>query len=171
MIFASTYGILFLGTPHNGSSKAHMASTARRIVSAVTPSKLVDTDGQLLKALEEGSEVLQNVTDAFTPLMKNFRLFFFWEQLKTDLGYTKDYVVDESSAAPILYDVERAGLPYDHRAMTKFESSSSPGYSLIVSSLKRYAKFAPETIERRQAHASRMLRTKWEEEAAELMRC
>lgn len=147
-----------------------MASTARRIVSAVTPSKLVDTSGQLLKALEEGSEVLQNVTDAFTPLMKNFRLFFLWEQLKTDLGFTKDYVVDESSAAPILYDVERAGLPYDHRGMTKFESQSSPGYALIVSTLQRYAKDAPEAVGRRQAHAWRMIRTKREEEAAELLR-
>jgi hypothetical protein len=146
-----------------------MASTARRIVSAVTPSKLVDTNGQLLKALEEGSEVLQNVTDAFTPLMKNFRLFFFWEQLKTDLSVTKDYVVDESSAAPILYDIERAGLPYDHRGMTKFESPSSPGYSLIVAALQRYARDAPEAIGRRQAHAWRMLRANREEEAAELL--
>ena len=51
-------------------------------------------------------------------------------QLKTDLGFKKDYVVDETSAAPLLYDVERAGLPYDHKGMTKF------GYSLVAAALR-----------------------------------
>lgn len=56
------------------------------------PSKVMDTEGQLLDALQEGSEVLQNITDMFVPLMKNFRIFFFWEQEKTNMGFTQDYV-------------------------------------------------------------------------------
>lgn len=91
-IFVSTYGILFLGTPHNGSDKANLAVFSQRIVNTVFPSKLVDTDSQLLQALRTGSEVLQEITDNFTPLMKNFRIYFFWEQKKTDLGATWDYV-------------------------------------------------------------------------------
>ena len=62
------------------------------MVSALVPAKLVDTEGQLLEALREGSEVLQNITDGFAPLMKDFRVFFFWEQEKTDMGFTRDYV-------------------------------------------------------------------------------
>ena len=92
-IFVSTYAILFLGTPHNGSSKAHLMSVGRRMVGALVPSKVIDTDGQLLEALREGSDTLQNITDMFAPLMKNFRIYFFWEQEKMDLGVTKDYVV------------------------------------------------------------------------------
>jgi hypothetical protein len=38
-----------------------------------------------------------------------------------------------------LDDTERAGLPYDHRHMCKFESRSSPGYRLIVAALIRYS--------------------------------
>ena len=91
-IFVSTCGVLFLGTPHNGSSKASLASTGRLIVDALVPSKVCDTEGQLVDALKEGSEVLQNVTDMFVPLMKNFRISFFWEQEKTDFKYTRDYV-------------------------------------------------------------------------------
>lgn len=91
-IFVSTYAILFLGTPHNGSSKATLASVGRRMISAFIPSKVLDTDGQLLDALVEGSEVLQDVTDMFVPLMKNFRIYFFWEQEKTDFGATWAYV-------------------------------------------------------------------------------
>ena len=90
-IFVSTYAVLFLGTPHNGSSKVALASIGRRMVSALMPSKMVDTDGQLLDALREGSETLQNITDMFVPLMKNFRIYFFWEQEKTDFGTKKDY--------------------------------------------------------------------------------
>ena len=62
------------------------------MVDALVPSKVFDTDGPLLDALAEGSEVLQLVADAFAPLMKHFRVYFFWEQEKTDLGYTRDYV-------------------------------------------------------------------------------
>lgn len=91
-IFASTYAILFLGTPHNGSSKAGLASNARRVVDAIVPSKVLDTDGQLLRASEEGPETLQNITDMFVPLMKDFRVYFFWEQEKTDFGTKRDYV-------------------------------------------------------------------------------
>lgn len=56
-----------------------MFSTVQRMVGAVMPNKVVDTDYQLLKALREGSETLQNVTDQFAPLMKRFRVCFFWE--------------------------------------------------------------------------------------------
>ncbi len=96
-IYASTFGILFLGTPHDGSNKAKLASTGRRMVGALVPSKIVDTEGQLLDALQEGSEVLQNITDMFAPLMKDFHIFFFWEQEKTDMGFTQDYVGSSAS--------------------------------------------------------------------------
>ena len=69
-----------------------MTSTAQRLVSAVIPKKVLDTDGQLLKALREGSETLQNITDQFAPLMKRFQIYFFWEQEKTRLPHTTAYV-------------------------------------------------------------------------------
>lgn len=62
------------------------------MLSALAPRSMVDTDSQLLNALQAGSETLQNVTDQFAPLMKNFRIYFFWEQEKSDLGYTRAYV-------------------------------------------------------------------------------
>jgi hypothetical protein len=91
-IYASTYGILFLGTPHNGSNKAHLASIGRKLLDTVVPSKVWDTDGQLVDALKEGSETLQNITDQFAPLMKRFHICFFWEQEKTNLGTSWGYV-------------------------------------------------------------------------------
>jgi hypothetical protein len=40
------------------------------MIDALVPSRALDSDGQLLDALQESSEVLQNITDMFTPLMK-----------------------------------------------------------------------------------------------------
>lgn len=169
-IYVSTFGIVFLGTPHDGGNKAKLASISRRMIGALVPSKILDTEGQLLDALQEGSEVLQNITDLFVPLMKDFHIFFFWEQDKTDMGVTQDYVVEESSAAPILDSTERAGLPYDHRNMCKFESRSSPGYRLVVAAVIRYSREAPEVVSRRWKHAVDMLNSKRSQEADELLR-
>lgn len=78
-------------------------------------------------------------------------------------------VVEEHSAAPILDDTERAGLPYDHRNMCKFESRSSPGYRLVVAALIRYSANAPITIAKRWLHAIEMLKVLRANEAAELV--
>jgi hypothetical protein len=69
-----------------------MATFAQRMVATIVPSKAVNTDSQLLDALKEGSEVLQDITDNFTPKMKRFHICFFWEQEKSDLGVKLDYV-------------------------------------------------------------------------------
>lgn len=61
------------------------------MIDALVPSKVWDTSGQLLDALQEGSETLQNITDMFAPLMRRFRIYFFWEQEKTNFGTTLDY--------------------------------------------------------------------------------
>lgn len=66
--------------------------SVQRIIDVILPSKLLDTQAQLLDALKEGSELLQEITDNFAPLMKDIRVYFFWEQEKTDLGYKLDYV-------------------------------------------------------------------------------
>ncbi|TGO66355.1 hypothetical protein BOTNAR_0063g00370 [Botryotinia narcissicola] len=167
-VFVSTYGILFMGTPHNGSSLTSLASMSRRMLDALLPSKVISTDGQLLDALNEGSETLQNITDMFIPLMKQFRIYFFWEQQKTDFGTKLDYVVESSSAAPILDSIERAGLPYDHSNMCKFASRSAGGYTIVVAALIRYSKDAPRTISRRWDNAAVMFTSARRNEAAEL---
>lgn len=91
-IFVSTYAIVFLGTPHLGSGVANLFKYVERLVHTIAPSLLVDTTPQLLNALKEGSEILQEITDGFVPLMQTFRIYFFWEQVKTKLGVTYDYV-------------------------------------------------------------------------------
>ena len=185
-IFVSTYAILFLGTPHNGSDRVQLASTAQKMLSALTPKKVMDTNSQLLDALKEGSETLQNVTDMFAPLMKQFHIFFYWEQFKTDFGYTQDYVlsssgqlsldmadrfqvVEEHSAAPILDNTERSGIAASHSDMCKFERDSS-AYRTVLAALMRYSREAPDMIAMRWLQAQKMLMLKRTSEASELTR-
>lgn len=79
-------------------------------------------------------------------------------------------VVDESSAAPILDNTERSGIPASHSEMCKFDSSSSPGYLVAVAALRRYSKDAPPSIRYRWEEAHAMLRRQRETEALELIR-
>ena len=169
-IYACTYGILFFGTPHSGSNKAHLLSNLQKLTSITVPKKILESDSSLIRALEEDSEVLQNITDQFAPLMQRFRIYFFWEQERMDLIYTKDYIVEETSAAPILDDTERSGIAADHRNMVKFADRDSPGFRTVIAALRRYAQDAPGVVKVRIAEARRMLNEQDWQKAAELAR-
>ncbi|KAL8720029.1 MAG: hypothetical protein Q9225_003045 [Loekoesia sp. 1 TL-2023] len=168
-IFTCTYGILFFGTPHHGSSKATLLSSLEKIVSLTIPRKVFQTSSSLVHALKEDSETLQEITDQFAPLMKHFRIFFFWEQERTNLKYTKDYIVDEASAAPILDDTERSGIAADHRNICKFDSKDSPGFRTVVAALTRYSSNAPNVIAARLARVEKVLREQRLCEAQEML--
>ena len=168
-IYTCTYGILFFGTPHSGSNKAYLLSSLQKLTSLTVPKKILDSNSSLAQALEEDSEVLQNITDQFTPLMQRFHIYFFWEQERTDLKYTKDYIVEEKSAAPLFDDTERSGIAADHRNMVKFEGRDSPGFRTLMAALKRYAQDAPDTIRMRIFETNSMLKTQDWRKATELV--
>lgn len=130
----------------------------------------MQTDSSLLRALQEDSETLQNITDQFAPLLHRFRVFFFWEQERTDLEYTKDYIVDEASAAPILDDTERSGIGADHRDMCRFDRKDSPGFRTVMAALKRYCQEAPQVVRMRIGKSETQLGALRQYEAEELLR-
>jgi len=115
---------------------------------------LTRSKSDLVNALEYESETLQNITDYFVPIMRHFRIYYFWEQRKTDLkvlGY--DYIVSQESAAPTHDETERAGINADHSGMVKFDDPSGQGFRMAVDALLRYAAEAPTAIERRREEA------------------
>lgn len=108
----------------------------------------------LVKALQVESETVQNITDHFTPIMKNFHIHFFWEQEKTNLRYSRSYIVEEDSAAPTYDDTERSGIPADHSGMVKFDESTSSSFRLVAETLQRYCETAAEVIKQRPNNSS-----------------
>lgn len=150
-IFVSTYGILFLGTPHNGSDVAKWGLLLQNICSAVLPRKFFDSSPHLVKILRSNNETLQNINSLFVEIMSRFHIYFFHETLPTDVKGTREVIVDESSAAPQMEGVERMGIEADHRNMCKFEDDGAPGYEAVAEALLRYSRDAPHTIVERWA--------------------
>ncbi|CAD6571798.1 MAG: hypothetical protein ASARMPRED_004791 [Alectoria sarmentosa] len=169
-IYTCTYGLVFFGTPHHGARHAHLAHSLQKLAAASLPRKALETDAALLRALERDSEVLQDISDHFAPLLPRFCVFFLWEQERSDLKYTRDYVVDESSAAPLVGGTERAGIAADHGGMCKFDSKDAPGFRTVVAALRRYGSEAPAVVRERNRAAARELGVKGWCEARELVR-
>lgn len=150
--YVSTFAILFFGTPHGHVDKSSwleyeaMSKAARHRVGAffrpckgsVQMPRLVDTD--------------------FAPLVKQFHLFFFWEELPTRLGSRSALLVDHPSAAPKLDNTETAGIHATHADMCRFGSRTSSDYRTVIAALGRYCEAAPGVISRRWTQAEAALK-------------
>ncbi|KAL8858372.1 MAG: hypothetical protein Q9178_005053 [Gyalolechia marmorata] len=150
-IFVSTYGILFLGTPHHGSDVAQWGNRLEWICSVMLPKKVMDSQSQLIDALKTNNETLQNIDRQFIQILSRFHIYFFHEGKPTNLKGTLKFIVDETSASPTVQDVERAVIQADHSHMCKFESESAPGFDLVAEGIQRYAEEAPAKIKRNWA--------------------
>lgn len=155
-IFVSTFGILFLGTPHLGSDVGRWRSWLHNTDGAVWPREIMDGQSHLIEALNTGSETLQNIDRDFIQLASRFYIYYFHEGKPTNLGGTKIYIVDEVSASPTIQDVERATIQQDHTHMSKFENETSPGFDLLTEGIQRYA-----------SEALGIISPRWESEKAE----
>lgn len=138
-VFMSTHSIIFLGTPHNGIRKQNLFLWHH---DRLGPS-------QSLLNLLGGSEMLQEITDQFAPLMKQFAVYNLWEQRKTIIGNVSSFVVEEDSAAPTWDNTERCGIFATHDDMIKFADVHDPGYRVILEALARYIVSAPALIQYR----------------------
>lgn len=145
-IFVSTYGLLFLGTPHNGSDMAKWGTLLQNICSAVLPKKIIESSSQLIKSLHTDNETLQNINSLFADIIPRYHIYFFHETRSTDVKGTRQLIVDESSAAPYIEGVERMGIEADHSTMCKFEDENAPGYEAVAEALLRYSEAAPALI-------------------------
>lgn len=133
-IYVSTYAILFMGTPHTGIGKDAL----------LLPSKGEGAGpSHFIISLLKGSEMLQEVTDQFAPLLKQFYVYYFWEQMKTQAGTIKTYVVGEDPAAPSWYSVDRCGIMATYSGMVKFKNPLDRVYRVVLDALLRYIRAAP----------------------------
>ena len=78
----ATYGIIFLGTPHQGSSQAETAIAFTRVVQYAYPG--IKT--HLLEALRRTSTILQDLADEFRNLHSDFDIVSCYERIPTKYG-------------------------------------------------------------------------------------
>ena len=81
MIFLSTYGVVFLGTPHRGSHQAGLGILAANVCRAM----LQDANADILRSLEQDSEVLERIRDSFERMVtrEEVKAYSFVEEVPT----------------------------------------------------------------------------------------
>lgn len=88
-IYVSTYGIIFLGTPHTGSGLATWGTILQHMSDVVIPKKLFETEPHLLKTLKRDNETLQNINNHFLDIYQRFQIHMAHENHKTDIKGSK----------------------------------------------------------------------------------
>ena len=133
------------------------------------PKKIVETEDQLLKTLQNNNETLQNINLHFLDIYQRFEIDMVHEAMKTDLKGTKTFVVDQASASPPLPGVRYYGIEATHSAMCKFESKNAPGYLTVSTAIKGWANDCTPKIQARWAAERKARRQVKENEAKELL--
>ena len=82
----STYGIIFLGTPHQGTQSAEFGRILLNIQAITGPDPVSDV---LVKHLSRDSELLERQLSQFTSVSKDFDIKFGFEAYPTYLGFTE----------------------------------------------------------------------------------
>lgn len=88
-ICVSTFGIIFLGTPHAGSGLATWGRILQGMSDAILPKKFFDSEPIMLKTLKRNNERLQEINNHFLDIYQSFRIQMVHENHKTDLRGTK----------------------------------------------------------------------------------
>lgn len=161
-IVRSTYGLLFMATPHQGFTRESLYLRFSKSSRNYSPNNF-------LISLLEGSETLMEINDQFAPLMKMFAIYNFWEQLETGFGRAKAMIVERKSAAPLEWsDVEKCGLSSTHSGMVKCNRQDSPGYRLVLATLDRYISRAVGDIKTRWKQDTELLQQQRQHELSGL---
>ena len=168
-IFVSTYGIIFLGTPHNGADPAKWGAILQGLADAILPKKLLDTEPHLVKTLKSNNEVLQNINLHFLDVYQRFQIDMVHEAVKTDLKGGRAFIVDQASAGPLLPSVRYYGIEASHSSMCKFESKSAPGYLNVSTTIKTWVAESPQIIQSRWVAERKARQQAIENEAKELL--
>ncbi|KAK0725309.1 hypothetical protein B0H67DRAFT_126762 [Lasiosphaeris hirsuta] len=137
-IFVSTFGIIFLGTPHNGSNLAAWGRILQHMSDVVVPRRFFETEPVLLKTLKKDSETLQSINNHFLDIYQRFMIHMVHENHTTDIKGTKVFVVDTASANPQMVGVTYYGIEATHSGMCKFESGNAPGYLNVSTAIREW---------------------------------
>nr|CEG04690.1 unnamed protein product [Fusarium clavum] len=145
-IFVSTFGLIFLGTPHIGSDAASWSLVLQAMADAVIPKRFFYSEPVLLRTLKKDNETLTDINNHFLNVYQRFEIHMVHENQKTDIKGIKVTIVDARSAGPLLPGVTYYGIEANHSNMCKFESTSSPGFRNIATTIQQWVDKAPYLV-------------------------
>ncbi|KAF4441973.1 hypothetical protein FACUT_2380 [Fusarium acutatum] len=145
-----TRGVIFLGTPHHGSSLAKIGELVSRSVGLIK-----EANSDIVQVLTRDSEVLARIQDSFQALLMTrskdeatmIDITCFYEELPT-----KKFGVIVPKHSAILPGYISIGIHKNHAEMTKFSNSEEPGFVAICGELKRWMKRTQQTQSKPKKH-------------------
>lgn len=127
-ISSSAIGMIFMGTPHYGSSLAYYGEKLAKCVNMVHT-----TNREMVLSLNPSSNDLQRVASEFQSMIRRgdltLNIFCFYEAKKMNDIVGK--IVEEQSA--VLQGHENCRINADHPNMTRFSGRVDGGYDLVRS--------------------------------------
>ncbi|WJG37392.1 uncharacterized protein FOBCDRAFT_149100, partial [Fusarium oxysporum Fo47] len=138
----STYGLLFLATPHQGGQGVSIAKIITNILSTVTY-----TNKKLLDRIEPNSEWLQDLQSRYNSISQDFATTYFYEtqEMKTPIGSL--LVVPKFSAVVFgAVNSESVAMAADHSTIAKFANSQNSDFRKISRILQLFASQAKEAV-------------------------
>ncbi|KAF8526961.1 hypothetical protein BU17DRAFT_61934 [Hysterangium stoloniferum] len=139
-IATSTIGLIFLGTPHQGSDAADLALRLYHILSIIR-----GTNVMVLQHLTKNSEALQDLLADYNSISDLYSTLFCYESYDTPMpgGFSKMIVPKCSAVVPGAINAETIGLNKSHLGMCKFASKDDDDYMTVLRSILTFAKKAP----------------------------
>ena len=121
-IGSSTTGVVFLGTPHEGTTIAQWASFLAMIKG---------NDSKLLEQLQPKAEMLFELSHDFASGYKQLSTVCFYEKLSNTYagGTLNRTIVDQRSAVQVGKAMEY--LITDHSGLNKFSGVDEPNFKLV----------------------------------------
>ena len=158
-ILASTVGIVFMATPHQGSDAGSMAAILARIAEK---SLLVKPPTELLRILTRDSDALDQNRRQFTNICQSFKICSFHETLRTGKKIVSHCIltlllpvskilklhrkiVDRSSALTAMPGEEQCPLDANHIGICKFSGHDDQNFVVVCDAIRRLVKMTRPT--------------------------
>ncbi|KAF4635759.1 hypothetical protein G7Y89_g2352 [Cudoniella acicularis] len=153
-IYASTTGVVFLGTPHRGTGTM---LTTTVLLEAIARARKVHS--AVLNALHKESEVLTDLVNEFTSVCSDadyaLKLYCFFETMSSKVlkivdkkRTEEEFVVDRASGT--LHGYEQQGLPLDHFSLNKFDEPDDNNFERVSDAIQSFVEASHDVMKRRQ---------------------
>ncbi|EEU46384.1 uncharacterized protein NECHADRAFT_78939 [Fusarium vanettenii 77-13-4] len=146
-IFVSTYGIVFLGTPHTEDAST-WGQVLQAMSDAIAPKRLFGGEPMLLKTLKKDPEALTRIDNRFCNIYRNFEILMVHENQPSEIKGSKFFVVGAEVAHPPLPHTTSFGIEAAHLSMCKFDSLKAPGFIRIRTAIQKWVRDAPAQVQK-----------------------
>jgi ankyrin repeat protein len=142
LLFNSTIGVVFMGTPHRASTTPIWMNILD-MINWITAPPLPGDEGTQTSLVWQENSIQSQVTADFNVLISKGRIvmFSFFETEKTNTPWGNRLITDINTA--LGHDLERVHfLPGNHLTLCKFQDASEPGYRRVRDALEEIIEYA-----------------------------